>query len=211
MEGFGMSAAIGNVAKALAAAQKNFPKVKKDTSGYGYKYATLDQCLDAVQGPLADQGLAITQILSPSNPQEIHLQTILMHTSGEWLLSDFAIPAVANKGMNQAQALGSAITYARRYALCAICGIAAEEDDDGAAAVPPVGLRQTIPPPAKTALSPVQRAMVRYAKTLDPDPKKGGAILVADMSEFFQRAETKSAGFSDEEIAEYLAVKGVKF
>jgi hypothetical protein len=58
-----------------------------------------------------------------------------MHTSGEWLRSIFPLNAQASKQTNEMQALGSGITYLRRYALCAMLGIA-QEDDDGVKAAP---------------------------------------------------------------------------
>jgi hypothetical protein len=61
------------------------------------------------------------------------LVTLLTHTSGEWIKSEFPIKAQPSGKTNEMQALGSGITYLRRYAICSMLGIA-QEDDDGSSA-----------------------------------------------------------------------------
>lgn len=120
----------GALAAALAKAQSSFPAIPRDkevtvqtkTGGsYKFKYAPLDSILTAVRAPLADNGLAIVQLLDDGE-----LVTMLLHSDGARLSGRVALP---NVGEN-VQALGSAITYLRRYSLQAMLGIAAEEDDD---------------------------------------------------------------------------------
>lgn len=121
----------GALAAALAKAQGAFPAISRDkevtvqtkTGGsYKFKYAPLDSILNAVRKPLADNGLAVVQLLDDGD-----LVTMLMHESGARLAGRVSIPAVEGN----VQAFGSAITYLRRYSIQAILGIAAEEDDDG--------------------------------------------------------------------------------
>ncbi|MDA8311458.1 MAG: ERF family protein [Actinomycetota bacterium] len=123
---------IDQLAAALAAAQAAFPPVKKDrtatvptkTGGtYSYHYADLTDLLDAVRPVLTANGLAVVQ-----GGTGERMVTRLVHTSGQWIESDGTLPAT----QATPQGLGSAITYARRYWLSALLGIAAEEDDDGA-------------------------------------------------------------------------------
>lgn len=120
----------GALAGALANAQAAFPTISRDkevtvktkTGGeYKFKYAPLDSILNAVRKPLADNGLAIAQLLDDGE-----LVTMLMHKDGGRLSGRVALP-----NADGVQALGSAITYLRRYSIQAILGIAAEEDDDG--------------------------------------------------------------------------------
>jgi hypothetical protein len=85
--------------------------------------------VEQVRKPLADQGLSYTQIVQQTETG-ITLVTLLMHKSGQWISGNYPLP----KGLDS-QDMGKAITYARRYSLCAILGIAAEDDDDGAGAV----------------------------------------------------------------------------
>lgn len=120
----------GALAAALAKAQAAFPPIPRDkevtvttkTGGsYKFKYAPLDAILTAVRAALSDNGLAISQMLDGDD-----LVTMLLHKDGQTLTGRFPLPRADN-----VQALGSAITYLRRYSLQAILGIAAEEDDDG--------------------------------------------------------------------------------
>lgn len=126
-------AGMGALASALSKAQAAYPAIPRDrevevqtrTGGkYKFKYAPLDTILNAVRGPLSENGLAVTQLI---DGQE--LVTMLLHESGASLTSKMALP----HGDGTAQALGSAITYLRRYSLQAMLGIAAEDDDDGKA------------------------------------------------------------------------------
>jgi hypothetical protein len=127
---------IGKLAEALAQAQGNFKPIKKERTAkiesskgsYSYRYADLSDVLDAVRTPLANFGLALIQ---PITWHEEHpwLVTRLVHSSGEWIESLYPLGTY-----DRPQEMGSAITYARRYTLTALLGIAAEEDDDGGAA-----------------------------------------------------------------------------
>jgi hypothetical protein len=84
---------------------------------------------DACRAPLANAGLSVVQLVS-SDPTHAIIETILAHSSGEWVSSTLAVPLTKA----DAQGLGSAITYGRRYALAAIVGVC-PADDDGEAAV----------------------------------------------------------------------------
>lgn len=123
------------LAAALAAAQaeiRNPTKnrtvtVRSDKGNYTFSYATLDGIMDAVRGPLAKHGLAILHTLG-----ERRVATILLHRSGQSI--SISIPYTVGGARDQNQALGSAITYARRYGVICLLGVAAEDDDDGNAA-----------------------------------------------------------------------------
>lgn len=127
---------IGALAEALAKAQGAMSspaktkraKIESQKGSYSYTYADLADVIEATRKPLADNGLSCCQIISYDG-QALLLTTQLQHASGEWLRSTYPLPL-----HQRPQDQGSAITYARRYALCALLGIAAEDDDDGAAA-----------------------------------------------------------------------------
>jgi hypothetical protein len=117
------------LAVALGKAQSKFKplnksktaKVKMKSGGeYSYKYADLSDLIDAVRDALLENELAFTQLIQGEN-----IETILYHSSGEKLTSTMFIGS-----SDTPQGLGSLITYARRYALGPMLGIAAEEDDD---------------------------------------------------------------------------------
>lgn len=123
------SESIKEIASALAQCQgemKNPPK-SADNPFFKSKYSTLDTIIDTVRPVMAKYGLSYIQSCS-SQEQNISVTTLLMHTSGEWIESD---PMTVRATKLDPQGAGSAITYARRYTLAAMLGIASEEDDDG--------------------------------------------------------------------------------
>ena len=125
-----MSEKIDALAVALSKAQSLIENVSKDKQAYGYKYADLASCLQAVKKPLADNGLSISQLVTQDRDNKQVLVTLLIHESGQWLKSVFGIENVVMKQCNSLQQIGAGITYARRYALSAIIGLT-QEDDDG--------------------------------------------------------------------------------
>lgn len=141
-----MSETVGELAKALACAQGEFDQITADRTGQTghrkYKYADLNSFLLAVRSALSKHELAIIQKPSSTPDMMVHVETMLIHGSGEWVSSFLSIKA-AN---DTAQGIGSAITYARRYALGAMLGLAPEEDDDGKAASTPQGPQQQSKP-----------------------------------------------------------------
>lgn len=129
----GKSKDINELAAALSKAQGQCKAVKKSGSNPFLKseYVTLDDIINAIRKPLADNGLAYAQLLHGSNGA-IKLSTLLMHESGQWIKSTVVVESGGERqGINAIQALGSSITYMKRYALSAMLGIAAEVDDDG--------------------------------------------------------------------------------
>lgn len=125
-----MSEKIDALAVALSKAQSFIENVSKDKQAYGYKYADLASCLQAIKKPLADNGLSISQLVTQDRDNKQVLVTLLIHESGQWLKSVFGIENVVMKQCNSLQQIGAGITYARRYALSAIIGLT-QEDDDG--------------------------------------------------------------------------------
>ena len=103
--------------------------VKVDTKSgrsYSFKYADLSACKAAAKKPLCDNELSVTQLIE----EDYSVVTVLMHSSGQFISSKVRMPIV-NGRQEGAQSVGSSITYAKRYAYCAILGIVADEDDDG--------------------------------------------------------------------------------
>jgi hypothetical protein len=141
---------IGELAGALAKAQAEIAAPKKgrtaqirsEKGAYSYHYADLADVIECYRAPLSKHGLALAQATRVENGH-IVLTTKLLHSSGQWLDSEYPITI-----FNRPQEQGSAITYARRYAVTALLGIAAEDDDDGAAA------QEGTPKQAKAAPKP---------------------------------------------------------
>lgn len=129
------SDSIGKLVEALAKAQLKFDPVLKDSDNPAFrsKYADLQSVISATAKHLAGEGLVVIQMPQASlgaDNKTLTLTTMLAHTSGEWIASDLTLPATMRDRLD-AQAIGSAITYARRYGMQSILGVAAEVDDDG--------------------------------------------------------------------------------
>lgn len=138
VETYRRSQDIGELAAAMAAAQIELRNPKKTETAtvatrsggqYSYHYLELAQLIETCREVLAKHGLAIFQPVA-ANTSTVTVTTLIAHRSGQWIASDLALHPVDSGP----QAIGSAITYGRRYGLAAMVGIAGEEDDDGAAA-----------------------------------------------------------------------------
>ena len=117
---------ISELAAALAKAQGMMENavMNRVNPHFKSKYADLAAIFDAARKPLSTNGLAIVQTIGDGV-----LHTRLLHTSGQWIASEHPLPM-----SGKPQEIGSALTYARRYSLSALIGIAADEDDDANAA-----------------------------------------------------------------------------
>jgi len=120
-------------AKALVKAQGEIEGAKKEkrNPGFNSKYADLSNCWDACREALQTNSIAVLQWPCKADPEHVGMVTTLVFgPTGETLSGEFQLPLTGKK---DAQAAGSAITYARRYALCAAIGICPEDDDGNAA------------------------------------------------------------------------------
>ena len=133
------SETIGELSTALGKAESEFPQIKRSqkvnfaTAGgtrIKYSYAPLSEIFDAIRKPLAENGLAISQPMTIIDGKLI-VETVLSHSSGEWISGQILIESQKL----DPQSIGSALTYARRYSLSALLGIASEEDDDAEGAM----------------------------------------------------------------------------
>ena len=124
-----MSKDIGKLAGALAKAQAEMGSVAKSKTNPFYKssYEDISDCLAACLPALSKHGLSISQGNRFSGTHGYYITTMLLHESGQWLKSEIRIPLTNKK---DAQEIGSACTYGRRYGLTAMVGLA-QLDDDG--------------------------------------------------------------------------------
>ncbi|MBT4496942.1 MAG: ERF family protein [Gemmatimonadetes bacterium] len=130
---------IDQLATALALAQRKMPACRKDSKNPHLKsrYTDLTELVDATRPVLTEQGLSVVQSTrTEPGTGRLLLVTMLMHNSGQWLRGEAPVESVPTKGINASQALGSALTYMRRYTYGAMIGAVSEEDDDGHAAAP---------------------------------------------------------------------------
>ena len=124
-----MSESIKSLAAAQVKIQKEIADMPKDSKGYGYTYTSYDALVKYLRPLLTKHGISFVQMPVGSD-NEIGVETLYMHTSGEWIRSAVCSPIVESKQMNVYQSVGAAITYFRRYSLSAFVGIASDEDND---------------------------------------------------------------------------------
>jgi hypothetical protein len=142
---------MSDAIKAYVKAQKSMGAVLKTQTNphLGKKYADLGSVLDACQGALHDNGFAVLQPCGKDD-HGAYVETVLAHESGE----SFASRVYLVIGKQDMQGVGSAITYARRYGLLGMAGLA-PEDDDGEATKAPKHQPKPETPPAETPRDPV--------------------------------------------------------
>ena len=145
-----------NLATALSKAQGEMPAVKFDSKNPFLKnnYASLGAIIATSKAVLARHGLAVTQLVYNEGDQ-VGVETILMHSSGEHISTRISMATEAEKGKSAAQVAGSIITYLRRYSLAAILGMYADEDGDGNMPRP----AQTAEPEHKSEPEPIEEPM----------------------------------------------------
>ena len=113
--------------KALSKVQKDLKHAKKDDKGAFGKYADLATVYEVIRKPLVDNGFSYIHSLTTHEDGTHFVDTLLMHEKGGTFKT--SLPLIINK--RDMQGLGSAITYAKRYGISMIVGLASEEDDEG--------------------------------------------------------------------------------
>jgi hypothetical protein len=175
------SESIKNLTKALITFHVKVDTIKKDAKNPFFKssYASLTNILDGINDALIESGLCVAQF--PEG--DYGLETILMHESGEWIQANYTMKPVKDDPQNR----GSAITYARRYAIAAILSLNIDEDDDGNAASQP-----------KTNISQYENTEKVWLNTGTPEFEKalaymkGGGSIQAIKTKYKIRKEVES-------------------
>jgi len=128
------STEIGLISAALSKAQSAMKHAVKESSNPHFKsrYADLANCIDACREVLGSHDLSLTQSIAIMETGSPVLITMIAHKSGQWLKS--ICPLINER--NTCQSFGSAVTYMRRYSLCAMLNISADDDDGSAASAP---------------------------------------------------------------------------
>ncbi len=182
------SESIMKLAEALSKAQGIIKGAIKDSENPFFKvsYADLASVWEACRIPLSSNGLSIVQITQIEGDKLI-LITTLLHNSGEYICSQY--PIIPTK--QDPQGFGSALTYARRYSMSAIVGIA-PEDDDGEMAM------------GRDKKLPIQEPQKKQKEGTQSPPKKETGEVISDAQRKRFYAIAKGAGKADEQIKEWL-------
>ena len=118
---------INEIAKALSNVQQEALLAIKDANNpfFKSKYADLSSVWGVLRGPLSSNGLSVAQPLGYAEDGSPIVYTLLMHVSGQWIRGECRM----RPEKDTPQALGSCVTYSRRYSLAAMCGVCPEDDD----------------------------------------------------------------------------------
>jgi hypothetical protein len=171
-----------NIASAFVKAQKGFAPALKSSTNPHFKsrYADLAACVEAVIDSLNDNGIGLIQRTSEDSTG-VTVETVFIHESGEMLeCGKLHVPAAKQ----DPQGYGSALTYARRYALMAACGIAPEDDDGNAAskpkAKPPAPVIRPIGNPEENVTAEEQAYLRELASRLTDMVDAGSGPVAAE-------------------------------
>src|SRR5438094_142218 len=191
------SESVAALASALAKAQAELVNPEKSLTatirsgrpGDGersFRYAPLSSGLDIVRKTLGQHEIATLQTTAIDHTAGmVHLTTTLAHASGEWIASDWPVCPIAETA--NPQRMGTALTYARRYALFTLVGIAGEDDldapdlCDGPLSSPPSALDHSIKPIGQPGISPRRpgdghaRGRINFDRPAILDPDRSAA------------------------------------
>lgn len=190
------SETISNLVTALTAFQDKMTAVKKDSINpfYKSKYASLDTIWETIRKSLSENGLSIAQTMNLLDGKSV-LETTLYHTSGEWISG----VQLVNPVKDDPQALGSAISYARRYSLSAMLGLVSDDDDDAEVATPKKAPEKPVPPPVET---PKKIETSEPQNPAKPFKKGADSITEAQTKKIYALAKEKQ--LSPEEAKSYI-------
>jgi hypothetical protein len=187
------SETIGTIAAALAKAQAQIVNPEKSLVGTirfdqasgserSFRYAPLSSGLDIVRKTLSQHEIATVQTTSIDEKAGIvRLNTVLAHASGEWIASDWPVCPIAET--ERPQRMGAALTYARRYCLFTLVGIAGEDDLDAPDLTDPNPGIENLKLNSKTASNGGQRTVPRRLPGRGGRaPKSGSASLQSELS-----------------------------
>ena len=169
---------IGKLADALAKAQAEMEPATKDSSNPFFKsqYASLAACWAACRGPLSKHGLAVIQTTEPDNGNVTVIST-LTHSSGQWIKGKLSV----KPPKTDSQALGSCLSYLRRYSLSALVGLSTQDDDAEGTMSRPVAGKKTAPNKA----APKPADMKKFLEAVTPLAEKmGPEIFDAFLTEY---------------------------
>lgn len=160
---YSASPTLSKLAEALCKAQSQMSFAVKDNVNphFNSRYADLASVWECIRKPLTDNGLCIIQPVS-SERNTVRVTTLLLHISGEYISETLTITA----HQATAQAIGSAITYGRRYGLCGMVGVAQADDDGNAATGAPTHDVVVPKPRPANSVTECAKEIAKLAKTI---------------------------------------------
>ena len=185
------SESIKEIAAALAKAQAKIRNAAQDKTNPAFrsKYADLASVWEACRQHLSDNGIAVVQAPAADGPK-VTVTTMLVHVSGEWMSADLTITAVKP----DPQGIGSAVTYARRYGLASMVGVAPGDDIADAGDDDANEASGKTQPRTNGTARPDQSAKIASLRNAVRDPKvRSAAVLALAVKKYGGDARAKIA------------------
>jgi hypothetical protein len=186
------SEAIVNLAKALSQAQGEMPVIKFNSINPFLKnnYADLGAIIAGTRPVLAKFGLAVTQ-LTFGEDGVVGVETMLTHSSGEWISDRVSMQVGEERGKSSAQVAGSIVTYLRRYSLASILGVYADEDGDGNKPAPAELKAREEKKPVEAASISETMTIEDACKTTTSQNKQYGEMTIVGLEKMLSAMHTK--------------------
>ena len=195
---------INEIATAISSAQAQINPAAYDAANphFRSRYASLARCMQSCRAALSQNKIAVVQGTTCSD-KYVTVTTMLIHSSGQFISDDITIPIA----QNTAQAIGSALTYGRRYGLSALVGIVSDDDDDAELAMPhqatennmagdvkftpqkeTVKFQQPQPKPPTPAVSESHTSNTQEVKANKESKVKRATIRASKIKEIFEKS-----------------------
>lgn len=197
------STSIAQLALALSKAQSMMTAAARNAQNphFGSDFADLSAVWAAIRLPLAENRLAVMQLPSTTDEGRVVVHTILAHESGEFVACDFTVRPVKT----DPQGIGSALTYARRYALSAVVGVAPADDDGNAASEPgPKAATRRRAAPAPPSEPPHPATAADVPESARADSRQGDTRMISEAQCKRMFAIAKAAGRDYADVKAYL-------
>jgi len=204
------SESISKLLSGLMDVQREIPTMPKNAKAYGYNYTDLDTITSVIKPILARHDIAYMQSVGMNEQGQNILTTRIFNRDGEYIEDSTILPIIQGTKNNSAQTLGMAITYMRRYALCAMFGITSDEDVDANTVMPTqsANIPQTVQTVQNAMGGQVQtQNLGQEIKTL-LESKDGNGMLIfteADKARYREECKTKGLTVVLEDVKKELA------
>jgi hypothetical protein len=197
------SESVKEIAPAFLAAQMKMQPAPKDAKNphFNSKYSDYESVVTAVRGPLNESDIAFMQPVRVTDAG-VEIETVLMHKSGEFYSETLLVPLTRR----DAQGVGSAISYGKRYGLQSMCGLPSADDDGNEASAPNGNGAQRRPAPPPRKPDPAPRIKDAEAEPLDETPQAlPGSMNDDEKFIAILRDTFESRGFKPDEFSAAVA------
>lgn len=171
---------INEIAKAMALAQSQMRPAIKDSTNPHYKsrYSDISSVWDSIRDPITSNGMTIWQDVT-TQEKAVSVTTRIVHSSGQWVeFGPLSIPITKQ----DAHGVGSGVSYAKRYSLCAAVGVvSSDEDDDANHAVGKAKVNSYVRPPEVDEFIKANPEKFEYAKMIIKNSGKSEGEVISQI------------------------------